>query len=301
MVTTPQFENSTAASGNAMNSCRVQNRRRSLEVRQRRMNLLLICVVAFFALCWLPLNVLNALLSFEVVDYNVVAFSSCHVFGMMSACANPILYGVFNENFRQEFIAILTCLRIVPVVRFVRKLTMTRRTANANGQNEIMDNGVVGAQQQATIPRTSFKKKSSQGSRKNSHRAGRVASEDGFQKLLDTSPGLTVTANGSCYNNVSSATGTNCSPPPYESFATSPPTVHLDEFEMGLGASGGSGESVAGDPTVTSPTKKKLDNLTVGNSSPEEHTPLFSDSGCAASEPDTGDDRTRTYVIVTDL
>ena len=27
----------------------------------------------------------------------------CHVMGMVSACANPIIYGFFNENFHREF------------------------------------------------------------------------------------------------------------------------------------------------------------------------------------------------------
>lgn len=109
----------TASSSNTVTS-----NRRAVEQRQRRMNLLLICVVAFFAVCWFPLNVYNSLLSFDLAQYNVVAFVACHVFGMTSACANPILYGVFNENFRTEFIAILTFLKIVPVCRyFMKKLT----------------------------------------------------------------------------------------------------------------------------------------------------------------------------------
>ena len=32
-----------------------------------------------------------------------IIYATCHLFGMSSACANPFLYGWFNENFRGEF------------------------------------------------------------------------------------------------------------------------------------------------------------------------------------------------------
>ena len=37
-----------------------------------------------------------------------VIYAVCHLFGMSSACANPFLYGWFNDNFRGEFKSILT-------------------------------------------------------------------------------------------------------------------------------------------------------------------------------------------------
>ena len=36
--------------------------------------------------------------------------ATCHLFGMSSACANPFLYGWFNENFRGEFKLIFAAL-----------------------------------------------------------------------------------------------------------------------------------------------------------------------------------------------
>lgn len=94
-------------------------RRRSVELRQRRMNSLLVCIVLIFAVSWLPLNIFNALIAFGV-KYEVAAFAFCHIVGMTSACANPVLYGVLNENFRAEFVAIFTDLRIVPLLRVMR-------------------------------------------------------------------------------------------------------------------------------------------------------------------------------------
>ena len=32
-----------------------------------------------------------------------IIYGVCHVMGMVSACANPIIYGFLNENFNREF------------------------------------------------------------------------------------------------------------------------------------------------------------------------------------------------------
>ena len=32
-----------------------------------------------------------------------IIYAICHVAGMLSACANPIIYGFLNENFKAEF------------------------------------------------------------------------------------------------------------------------------------------------------------------------------------------------------
>lgn len=36
-----------------------------------------------------------------------VIFAVCHLVVLGSACANPVLYGWLNENFRREFVAVL--------------------------------------------------------------------------------------------------------------------------------------------------------------------------------------------------
>jgi len=63
-----------------------------------------------FSITWLPLNVLNLTLDlynpFKLPrdkEMMLVIYAACHLFGMTSACANPFLYGWFNENFRNEF------------------------------------------------------------------------------------------------------------------------------------------------------------------------------------------------------
>ena len=39
-----------------------------------------------------------------------IIFAVCHATGMLSACANPIIYGFLNENFHREFVVIFNCI-----------------------------------------------------------------------------------------------------------------------------------------------------------------------------------------------
>ncbi|KIH49008.1 7 transmembrane receptor [Ancylostoma duodenale] len=95
------------------NSLSQNQRRRSVVERQRRTHLLLMCVVAVFAIAWLPLNVFHMVNTFEWVSlFSVSTFAVCHVAAMCSACLNPLIYAFFNQNFRTEFIALFERLGI---------------------------------------------------------------------------------------------------------------------------------------------------------------------------------------------
>jgi len=67
-------------------------------------------ISVIFSITWLPLNVLNLTLDLfnpfqlprDQEMMNIIC-ATCHLFGMSSACANPFLYGWFNDNFRSEF------------------------------------------------------------------------------------------------------------------------------------------------------------------------------------------------------
>nr|XP_023655269.1 neuropeptide Y receptor type 1 [Paramormyrops kingsleyae]XP_023655270.1 neuropeptide Y receptor type 1 [Paramormyrops kingsleyae] len=72
----------------------------------RRINAMLFSIVVAFAICWLPLNVFNA-----VVDWNHEVlmtchhnplFSFCHLTAMASVCINPVCYGFLNKNFQRD-------------------------------------------------------------------------------------------------------------------------------------------------------------------------------------------------------
>ncbi|XP_043359006.1 neuropeptide Y receptor type 1-like [Dermochelys coriacea] len=77
----------------------------------RRVSVMLACLVAAFAVCWLPLTVFNALYDWahETISgcYHDLLFSLCHLAAMASTCINPVLYGFLNTNFQQELKVLL--------------------------------------------------------------------------------------------------------------------------------------------------------------------------------------------------
>ncbi|XP_055337472.1 neuropeptide F receptor-like [Paramacrobiotus metropolitanus] len=87
----------------------VRGRRKRQRRRQRKTNLLLCIIALIFAICWLPLNVVNIIADFssDLYTENQALFQrifvGAHLFAMSSAVTNPILYGFLNENFRKEF------------------------------------------------------------------------------------------------------------------------------------------------------------------------------------------------------
>lgn len=93
---------------------RIQNRLNNRGRRMKRTNCLLISIALIFGVSWLPLNFFNlyADLNETKMTHTVyIIYAACHLFGMSSACSNPLLYGWLNDNFRKEFNEILCCLR----------------------------------------------------------------------------------------------------------------------------------------------------------------------------------------------
>ncbi|XP_065318547.1 neuropeptide Y receptor type 2-like isoform X2 [Gordionus sp. m RMFG-2023] len=92
-----------------------RNRKREKEELKRkdRTNRMLIAMVAIFAFCWLPINLIHVVsgLRLKIIEwkYFVLIFFVCHVIAMSSTCYNPMIYAWMNENFRKEFKAVLPC------------------------------------------------------------------------------------------------------------------------------------------------------------------------------------------------
>ncbi|GCC18072.1 prolactin-releasing peptide receptor [Chiloscyllium punctatum] len=82
-----------------------QNRLRWNEKKRKTFSLLVVSVVTF-AMCWMPLQILNLLqdldVDFTILDtrYLNVAQVSCHWLAMSSACYNPFIYASLHRKLR---------------------------------------------------------------------------------------------------------------------------------------------------------------------------------------------------------
>ncbi|KAF8563885.1 hypothetical protein P879_10569 [Paragonimus westermani] len=78
--------------------------------RKRRTNRLLIAMVIILVICWIPLHAFWIVVDvFQIDMQNNDIFIWCHMLAMSSTVYNPFLYAWLNNNFRQEFKAILQC------------------------------------------------------------------------------------------------------------------------------------------------------------------------------------------------
>jgi len=98
----------------------LERKRRKEALRKRKTNRLLVAIAIVFAGSWLPLNICNIVADLEhgwvlALNRSGLIFAVCHLVALGSACANPVLYGWLNDNFRREFVAAL-CRRCFPGV-----------------------------------------------------------------------------------------------------------------------------------------------------------------------------------------
>ncbi|XP_057373344.1 neuropeptide F receptor-like [Daphnia carinata] len=100
------------------------------EEKLRKTNTLLVAIAIIFTICWLPMNTFNVVVDTwnvfgDDTETMLICYAVCHMVGMSSACANPLLYGWLNDNFRKEFHKIGTS--------FITKTMKTKATtSNAN-------------------------------------------------------------------------------------------------------------------------------------------------------------------------
>ncbi|CAF0881255.1 unnamed protein product [Rotaria sp. Silwood1] len=109
---------------------------KSLKTRQRQVTRMVIVVTLAFAICWLPIHILElmkcanssilyALIrSYPKVLYSIRAFT--HALAYFNSCLNPYLYALLNRNFCCDLIDIIP-------TRFVRHCRM--RTLETNTSN----------------------------------------------------------------------------------------------------------------------------------------------------------------------
>nr|XP_004658084.1 neuropeptide Y receptor type 4-2 [Jaculus jaculus] len=87
--------------------------------QMKRINRVLMAMVAAFAVLWLPLHVFNTLEDWhhEVIPicHGNLIFLMCHLVAMASTCVNPFIYGFLNTNIKKEVKAlVLICQQSAP-------------------------------------------------------------------------------------------------------------------------------------------------------------------------------------------
>ena len=107
--TQPELEQINLVTSNRECNLVVRDHERFLRSRQ-----LLKAVCLSFALCWLPLLLFNLMLDFSDFhnydqDFIPTLFLISHLIATISCIINPIIYGFFNTNFKEEICNIMGC------------------------------------------------------------------------------------------------------------------------------------------------------------------------------------------------
>ncbi|CAG2233738.1 LKR [Mytilus edulis] len=107
------------------------NRRRK---NMKKVVKMLMIVVCLFSFCWLPLQTYNILYVFWAdtmnrFKYINIVWLCSYWLAMSSACYNPFIYGLLNENFKNEYKVIMkSCCRWTTNTDMLDRRTQTRFT-----------------------------------------------------------------------------------------------------------------------------------------------------------------------------
>ncbi|XP_023710282.1 allatostatin-A receptor isoform X1 [Cryptotermes secundus] len=79
---------------------------------KRRVTRMVVVVVAIFAVCWFPIQLILVLKSvdrYEITNTSVMIQIVSHVLAYMNSCVNPILYAFLSDHFRKAFRKVMNC------------------------------------------------------------------------------------------------------------------------------------------------------------------------------------------------
>ena len=111
---------------------------------KRRVTKMVVCVVAMFAIAWLPFQVIFMIQFFGTYPESnsfVAMKIACTCFAYMNSCINPFLYAFLSENFRKSFRKILS-LSKVHFNRYEMERTQTRGALDPLTRKTCDENGV---------------------------------------------------------------------------------------------------------------------------------------------------------------
>jgi len=113
---------------------------------KKRVTRMVIVVVAIFAVCWFPIQLILVLKSvdlYEITNTSVMVQIVSHVLAYMNSCVNPILYAFLSDHFRKAFRKVIKCGNTYNAQAGVRYHHASTKQAQANGRspnNECCDN-----------------------------------------------------------------------------------------------------------------------------------------------------------------
>ncbi|XP_049799798.1 allatostatin-A receptor-like, partial [Schistocerca nitens] len=79
---------------------------------KKRVTRMVVVVVAIFAVCWCPIQVILVLKTvgmYDITTAKVMLQIVSHVLAYMNSCVNPILYAFLSDNFRKAFRKVIYC------------------------------------------------------------------------------------------------------------------------------------------------------------------------------------------------
>ncbi|CAE1301811.1 Octopamine receptor 2 [Acanthosepion pharaonis] len=90
------------------------NLKRRFELREQRATKRMALIMAIFCLCWIPFTLMYMIRSFcgDKCGINPHVQAFIIWLGYVNSTLNPILYTIFNEDFRKAFIHIMLCHKV---------------------------------------------------------------------------------------------------------------------------------------------------------------------------------------------
>ncbi|KAH0510568.1 Pyroglutamylated RFamide peptide receptor [Microtus ochrogaster] len=123
--------------------------------RKKRAVIMMVTVVALFAVCWAPFHVFHMMIEYSNFEkeYDEVTikmiFAIVQIIGFFNSICNPIVYALMNENFKKNFVSAV-CYCIVKETSSLAwrhgssgAMAMQRRAKLSDGENPIEIKGEV--------------------------------------------------------------------------------------------------------------------------------------------------------------
>ncbi|XP_075838184.1 pyroglutamylated RF-amide peptide receptor [Microtus pennsylvanicus] len=123
--------------------------------RKKRAVIMMVTVVALFAVCWAPFHVFHMMIEYSNFEkeYDEVTikmiFAIVQIIGFFNSICNPIVYALMNENFKKNFVSAVCYCIVKETSSLARRhgssgaMAMQRRAKLADGENPIEIKGEV--------------------------------------------------------------------------------------------------------------------------------------------------------------